>query len=300
MHTQTSSHQVRAQSLATGLWLGLLLISAAAGCGDAGGDEGPCIQGETQPCVCAGSEGAQSCLADGTWGECVCGSNNGETDGGDDMQSSGQGSDSDDPWATTGMPGDSGESGDDSSSDSGDNAACDEGYPTLAPGETASLSSAGPGQTTGAFCITIPDDAGLITFGLSGGTCDTGECQFEEVRLFFREGDAPDHTNPDEETSQWSYEVTEGGSGAFMRGVNPGIGYLIVDDGANGFGYSGVSLSVSFAEEAGGEEDSCLRVPELDDFACPPGYPPAAYDCFEAPPPECELGEAGPVFCCPA
>ncbi len=279
--------------MARGLWLGLSLASTSSGCASDGGEGGPCTQGETQPCVCAEGDGAQSCLADETWGACMCGSSGSSTE-------PGSGSGGEDSAGTGGDSSGSDASGEDASEDTEDAAGCEPGVPTLAPGESVALASAGPGQTTGLFCILVPDEASQIVFNLSSGTCDMGACQFEEVRLFFREGASPDHTNPDAATTQWSYEVSEDGFGEFGRAVEPGPAYLVTDDGANGFGYSGVALSVAFGADGGGE-NRCQRIPELDALACPPGFPPAAYDCFDAPPPpECAPAAGGPEVCCPA
>ena len=274
----------------------LPLLASALGCADSGGEsESSCIAGATQPCVCPGEEGAQTCSSEGTWGACRC-SGSAETEG-EAPTGSAEAGDSASETETS----EEDSAFDDGSTGGGDTVEdCLPGVARLEPGSSAQLSSAGPGTTTGVFCIMVPDDAEAVVFALEGGTCDgDGVCgDADTVLLYFKSADLPDHTDPDGQTKTWQHSV--GGSGQFGTVVTPGPAYLVTDDGAHTLGYQDVTLRVSLGEVGGGTpgDEDCTRIPEADDFACPPGLPPAAYECFGPPPAGCVPG-LGFEFCCP-
>lgn len=250
---------------------------------------------------CAASDGD----GDGSGGSGEGGSS--EADSASAASTAGPGSAS--AGSNTGGADSSGDAGDASASagsgtSGGDTPTCHPELEQLTAGHAVMLSSGGPGTSTGVFCIPVPEGASMITFHLSGGTCDVGTCGSADiVELYVRADDVPDYTNPDDETKYFTHEV--GGSSDIGTNVSPGVAYLVTDDGANSLGYQGVSLSIAF--DVGGDTSAdsgtpgCQAVPELDELACPPGFPPAAYDCSDAvPPPECVPGIGGPEFCCPS
>jgi len=149
----------RFKTIFAGLALGVCSSVTLGACDDDGGG-GACTPGETQACVCADGDGAQSCDDEGTWGSCSCGASAGDGTGpGDD----GGAGDDGGPAGDDADSADNGSEGDDGGDDS----------PAQCDGDWSLTSSPFVGETFIGECDGSPPTNCLTGHSI---TFSDGEC----------------------------------------------------------------------------------------------------------------------------